>query len=117
MNSDRFLIASGQRSFHLEKTTTLENEVERLRILYKKNYFKRKEWKKKFKEKEEEMTKILNKLEKELEVFKSKVEFLLFQDTCETVDAIVQTHLEVNDINKIIMIYQNSIDLLISIEF
>ena len=75
INSDRFLIASGQRTFYSDKNSVLQLEVERLNSLYKSNYFKKKEWKKKFIEKEKDMEKTVNKLEKELENYRKKVMF------------------------------------------
>ena len=69
------MIASGQRTFYSDKNSVLQLEVERLNSLYKSNYFKKKEWKKKFIEKEKDMEKTVNKLEKELENYRKKVMF------------------------------------------
>jgi hypothetical protein len=108
INSDRFLILSGQRSFYTEKSTILQREIERLNDLYKENYFKKKEYKKKFLDKEIQMVKVVGKLEKELEIYRAKVNDHFTQERMETIDSSCQTDLERTIINKMEMTYENS---------
>ena len=48
INADRFIMISGQRGYFYEQKEFLSLEIERLNNLYKKNYYKKREWKKKY---------------------------------------------------------------------
>jgi hypothetical protein len=73
VNADRFLLVSGQRGYFYEQKKNLMIEIERLNDLYKSYYYKKKEWKKKYIDKEEENVKKVNKLEQELNLYKNRV--------------------------------------------
>ena len=73
INADRFLLASGQRGYFYEQKRTLSIEIERLNNLYKNYYYKKKTWKKKYIDKEEENVNRFIKLENEITAYKKKV--------------------------------------------
>ena len=79
INADRFLIASGQRGYFYEQKKNLTVEIERLNKLYMDYYYKKKTWKKKYEDREEENFKKFNKLDNEINAYKNKVENYLLR--------------------------------------
>ena len=66
INADRFIMISGQRGYFYEQKEFLSLEIERLNNLYKKNYYKKREWKKKYNDSNNEYLQNKNKLLKEV---------------------------------------------------
>lgn len=75
VNAERFIIASGQKNIMHEQKFQLHKEIERLTILYNKNYFKKKEWKRSYKQKQLEMGNTIKFYEMEIKKMKENVKF------------------------------------------
>jgi hypothetical protein len=73
VNSDRFLIVSGQRNYFYSQKQFYLNEIDRLNELYQKVYFKKRDYKKKMQESQTEMKRSIELLEKELKNLRNKV--------------------------------------------
>ena len=73
INLDRFQIISGQKNSLSQHKKTMNQEIDRLEIIYKKNYFKKREWKQKFKEKDVEMKRAVMRLENEIQKYQERV--------------------------------------------
>ncbi len=76
VNAERFIVASGQKNVMYEQKFQLHKEIERLTILYNKNYFKKKEWKKNYKLKQQEMINCIKNYELEIKKLKEIVMLL-----------------------------------------
>ena len=64
---------SGQRGYFYEQKEFLSLEIERLNNLYKKNYYKKREWKKKYNDLNNEYLQNKNKLLKEVANYRDRV--------------------------------------------
>ena len=64
---------SGQRGYFYEQKEFLSLEIERLNNLYKKNYYKKREWKKKYNDSNNEYLQNKNKLLKEVANYRDRV--------------------------------------------
>ena len=73
MNVERLLEASGQKDFLFKQKNFLQNEIDRINDLYKKNFKKKKEWKVKFVTLNEDYMDLKSKLEEEIELLKNRV--------------------------------------------
>jgi hypothetical protein len=73
INADRFLSISGQKNYYSDRMENMQKEIERLISIYNKNYYKKKEWKSKYLELEQRSNKETSRLQKELNMYKSKV--------------------------------------------
>ena len=73
INADRFIMISGQRGYFYEQKEFLSLEIERLNNLYKKNYYKKREWKKKYNDSNNEYLQNKNKLLKEVANYRDRV--------------------------------------------
>ena len=73
INLDRFQVISGQKNFIIQQKKNFNSEIERLSTLYKHNYFKKKEWKQKHKEKENEIKNMIIKFEKDIKKYRERV--------------------------------------------
>jgi hypothetical protein len=73
VNAERFIVASGQKNVMYEQKFQFQKEIERITILYNKNYFKKKEWKKNYKLKQQEMINCIKNYELEIKKLKEIV--------------------------------------------
>lgn len=73
VNTDRFLLASGQRFYFHEQKIEFQAEIERLNKLYKKNLIKKKELKLAINQSKVEFTNIINRLHIESSNYKLRV--------------------------------------------
>ena len=78
INADRYLLISSQRSYFYDQKKNLENEIERLSQLYKKNYYKKKTLKVENDELCEKLLTTAKKFEIEISNFKNQVNFDFF---------------------------------------
>lgn len=67
------MLISGQRFYFYEQLRDLQTENDRLNKLYSKNYFKKKESKRNFKEYKDKSSILINSLQSELNKYKSRV--------------------------------------------
>lgn len=75
VNADRYQIVSGHNGYLHDQKVQLVNENERLNNLNSKNCNKKKEWKNKYFQMEDEYKRKIFKLETDLTNFKNKVHF------------------------------------------
>lgn len=73
INVERFVVVSGQKNFLMEQKQHLNDEVARLNILYKKNYYRKREWKARFAEKQQEILNMIKKYESEILKYQERV--------------------------------------------
>ena len=73
VNADRFFSVSGQKSYYYDRMDSMQREIERLTTIFNANYFKKKEWKRKYKDIEYNLNRQIINLQKELNLYKSKV--------------------------------------------
>jgi hypothetical protein len=73
INSDRFLLLSGQRSYFYEQKEFYTAEIERLNNLYQKAYFKKTGYKKKWRATVDQMDDLRLRMEQELAILREKV--------------------------------------------
>lgn len=76
INLERFQLISGQKNFLTQQRQKLALEVDRLNILYKKNYFKKKDWKQKYIEKDKEIKSLINRYENEIQKYQKRVKIM-----------------------------------------
>ncbi len=107
VNSDRFLIASGHIGYLHDQKIQLANENERLNNLSTKNYNKKKEWKNRYFQNEEEYKRKMLKLETELSNYKNKVLSIFTQDVIYRIDNGSQTDIDVIQMKRIIMNHES----------
>ena len=85
-----------------EQKFQLHKEIERLTILYNKNYFKKKEWKKNYKLKQQEMINCIKNYELEIKKLKEIVMLLYNQDFSERCNIEVQTDYDYYTMSKLV---------------
>ncbi len=85
----------------------LANENERLNNLSTKNYNKKKEWKNRYFQNEEEYKRKMFKLETELSNYKNKVLSIFTQDVIYRIDNGSQTDIDVIQMKRIIMNHES----------
>ena len=73
INADRFLLVSNQRNYFYEQKHFYQSEIERLTGLFQKAYHKKKSYKVRLDEKEMEIIKRVEPLNKEIQFLRSKV--------------------------------------------
>lgn len=67
------MLISGQRFYFFEQKRDLQAEIERLNLLYKKNYYKKKEYKKNITELQDKFNKTINRYDAEINNYKNRV--------------------------------------------
>ena len=107
VNAERFIIASGQKNVMYEQKFQFQKEIERLTILYNKNYFKKKELKKNYKIMQQEMINIKKTYEMEIKKLKEIVRVLLKKDFSERCNIEVQTDYDYFTMSKLIKSHES----------
>lgn len=76
VNTDRFLLVSGQRNYFYEQKDYYLDEIQRLKELFEKNKHKKHEYKMKCKEIQTNMDSLELRLENDIKYFRERVSFL-----------------------------------------
>lgn len=73
VNADKYLIISGQRNYFYDQKNYYLKEIERLTEIYQKAYFKKRDYKKKLIEKDQEIIKVSDNLQMEITFLRNKI--------------------------------------------
>ncbi len=100
INSDRFLLASGQKNYFFQQREHLQSEIDRLQTLYYKFHFKKNMYKDKWIESQNESNALIVKYTTQIEEFKRIV-------SVEKNHISVNTDIDLYQFNKIIMNHES----------